>query len=645
MTRPPLFEDSPELGAHAQEVRPWPDVVQLEITSVCNLRCVMCPVTCETRERRADERVLSVDDLARFREVFEHAYEVELTGFGEIFAHPDLLGVLRFLRSCGCTINATTNGTLMDRERVRAIVDEGLIDLLCVSLDAATAETLARVRVGAKMDAILANVRGLIEARAAARAALPRLHLSFITMEQNLDELPAFVKLAHDLGAEEVVVQGLCENDRTRLQNTAHDAAREAEVYRETRRTAEELGVALEFWYQGTREDEARVNPDGRTLRKYQVTRKPAEGTALVKDCPFPWDRVFIKSNLDVQVCATVWETLVMGNLRRSSFPEIWLGPEYRAVRDRMRGTDPPAECVGCMTKHWRAALQGDGLAEAIDFGDLYAAQLGIGFYPVERDARGRGHRWLRKRTTFFLANAGKPVLELDLHFHPRVPPLEARVFVNGRPVGRVASRTHWVSPARIALPALAGPFLRFDLDFDREWRPIDHALPGGYRPIAALAYGARLANLPIASAATAGLAGDGQFVEGWYAPEPSHGGHARWSTKEASVLLTGGPARGLEIRLFNLPNLGGRAVRVTVDDQPVGEFATSNRPGSQTARFAVPATDSPWRVVRLAVDPTWTPAADGSSEDDRELGVLVKSVALARPGILARARGEAVTR
>jgi MoaA/NifB/PqqE/SkfB family radical SAM enzyme len=194
MTRPPLFEDSAEFGAHMQEVRPWPDVVQIEITSVCNLRCVMCPVTCERRERGEDERVLSVDDLARFREVFENAYEVELTGFGEIFAHPDLLNVLRFLRACGCTINATTNGTLMDRERVETIVNEGLLDLLCVSLDAATPETLARVRVGAKMDRILANVRGLMDARAAARATLPLLHLSFITMEQNLDELPAFVR-------------------------------------------------------------------------------------------------------------------------------------------------------------------------------------------------------------------------------------------------------------------------------------------------------------------------------------------------------------------------------------------------------------------------------------------------------------------
>jgi MoaA/NifB/PqqE/SkfB family radical SAM enzyme len=636
---PPTFEDSPEYGAHRQETRPWPDVVQLEITSVCNLRCVMCPVTCETRDRSEGERVLSVADLEPLRELFENAYEVELTGFGEIFTHPDLLGVLRFLRGCGCTINATTNGTRMDAQRVRSIVGEGLIDLLCISLDAAKPETLARVRVGADLEQIVANARGLVAIRNEMAASLPRLHHSFITMERNLAELPDFVRLAHAIGAEAVIVQGLQESAETAAENTARDAAREATVYREAKRVAESLGVAMEFWYQGTREEDA-VAADGRTLTKYQVTARPG-GAALVKDCPFPWDRVFIKSNLDVQVCATVWETLVMGNLRRQTFAEVWNGDAYRTVRDRMRGTSPPGECADCMTKHWRVALPREGLADAIDFGDLYAAQLGLGFYPVERDARGRGHRWLRRRATFFLGRADRPVLELDLHFHPDVPPLAARVLVNGRDVGRVTSRTHWNSPARIAVPPASGDFLRVDLVFDREWRPIDHGLPGGYRPITALAYGARLAALDVGTDVVAGGRGDAQFVEGWYAPEPHFGKPARWSTAEATVVLPGGPEAALELNTLNLPDLGGRTVRVTIDGAPAKGFTTDATPGPRRARIAVPRSDAAWRVVRLVVDPPWTPSADGVSRDHRELGLLLRSVGLARPSVLTRLCGK----
>jgi hypothetical protein len=217
---------------------------------------------------------------------------------------------------------------------------------------------------------------------------------------------------------------------------------------------------------------------------------------------------------------------------------------------------------------------------------------------------------------------------------------LSARVLVNGNDVGRVTSRTHWRSPARIAVPATGGDFLRVDLVFDREWRPVDHGLEGGYRPITALAYGARLAPLDLAPAAVAGEGDDARFVEGWYAPEPYFGSTARWSTAEASVILSGGPAATLDLTTFNLPDLGGRTVRVSVDGAEVGSFATAAKPGPRRARIAVPKSDAPWRVVRLVVESPWTPSAAGDSPDDRELGVLVRSLRLVPRGFLSRLRG-----
>ena len=615
-----IFEDTAAYGRHMADVRPWPDIIQIEITSVCNLRCVMCPIVCETRNRAKDERVLSVADLERHRPVFENAYEIELTGFGEIFTHPDLPGVLRFFRETGCTINATTNGMLMDEKRLATIVDENLIDLLCISLDAATQKTLGAIRVGADLERILGNARTLQDLKRARGTDSPRLHLSFITMEQNLAELPAFVRLAADLGAAEVIVQGLNEKDAAKVRNTARDAEAESAIYEQAHQAARETGVALEFWYQGNRTEPA----DAPALRKYQYTGRTDAGASMIKDCPFPWDRVFIKSNLDVQICATLWEELIMGNLREQPFDAIWLGPAYSEARDRMRGTHPPDECVKCMTKHWRRPLAVDELSDVIDFGDLYAGQLGLGFYPVERDANGRGHRWARRRFTFFVP-AGRPILEIELYFHPDAPALRGTVSAGGACVGVLDSRAHWQRVTRFALPDSRSPFTQIDVEFDSEWRPIEHGLPGGYRPIAAMVYAARVTDEAGAS--------DVELVEGWYPPEA--GGGFRWSMTEASALIPGG-LREVEIEWLVVAGMPSRTAALTIDGERVGEIDAGKPVGVYRTRIAVPGSDARRRVLRIACDGTWGPDERKGTADTRRLGLPVRRIGAPR-GLLSR--------
>ena len=611
-----------------QGVRPWADIIQLEITSICNLRCVMCPLIRLKRDWAPEDRQLTLEDLKNNREVFENAYEVELTGFGEIFCHQELLNILRFLRETGCTINATTNAMLMKPELSEVIVRESLMDLICISIDAASQKTLAEIRVGANLDRIVENAKALQLAKKKLGADLPRLHLSFITMEKNLHELPDFIRLAGELGAAEVIVQGLNEVG-TSEKNTASSETAESSIYSEARRIAEQNGVSLEFWYQATSESDAHLQTDGKTLRKYQHTSRPGQDQKMIKDCPFPWDRVFIKSNLDVQICATLWEELIMGNLRTSSFQEIWLGEKYRQARDQMRGTDPPAECVKCMTKHWRLPLPINSLSESIDFGDLYTGQLGLGFYPVERDENGRGHRWIKKQATFFLPSVDHQILELEIYFHPAAPPISGIISVNDQVVGRLDSRTHWRSPVRFALPDLKEQYLKVDLTFDHDWRAIDHDLPGGYRPVSAIVYAAGLTSITDSkeSRLTAGGPGDDRFVEGWYDPESYFNCLARWSTKEASVILPGGSGSGVEIGWLNLPELPKRQVEVFVDHTPVHQFSTGGKAGRRKECFRIGNDRKRWQVLRLVMDDTWQPSANDQSADNRHLGLLVRSI------------------
>jgi len=51
-----------------------------------------------------------------------------------------------------------------------------------------------------------------------------------------------------------------------------------------------------------------------------------------------------------VQPCCMVMgdDRVVLGDLNRSTFAEIWHGPAYQDFRRRLDSADPPEVCRGC---------------------------------------------------------------------------------------------------------------------------------------------------------------------------------------------------------------------------------------------------------------------------------------------------------
>jgi len=99
----------------------------------------------------------------------------------------------------------TTNGQILTDRNIEKLLDRE-IDLY-ISLDAATAETYARLR-NDTLERILGNLRRLITAKGG-RDGLPRVHLVFMPMKCNVHELEAFVELCADLEVDRLVLRPL----------------------------------------------------------------------------------------------------------------------------------------------------------------------------------------------------------------------------------------------------------------------------------------------------------------------------------------------------------------------------------------------------------------------------------------------------
>ncbi|MGQ9480425.1 hypothetical protein [Chloroflexus sp.] len=78
--------------------------------------------------------------------------------------------------------------------------DTGL-DLLWVSIDGASPESYADVRLGAESPNVIANVQLFRTLRKGHKSTKPEIGVVFAAMRRNIADLPKVLKIVHQLGA------------------------------------------------------------------------------------------------------------------------------------------------------------------------------------------------------------------------------------------------------------------------------------------------------------------------------------------------------------------------------------------------------------------------------------------------------------
>jgi MoaA/NifB/PqqE/SkfB family radical SAM enzyme len=322
-----------------------PRQVYIETTNRCNSRCQTCIRTFRALEPTRD---LPLDEFDAIVGQFPALDRVALHGIGEPLLVDELPAMIRYVkeRHPAATVLFSTNAILLDDARQRALAQAGL-DEARISLDAASASTYAAIRGVDAFDRVVDNVRRL--AQLLGGAGRPRLSLWFTTMRENLAELPALVDLAAQAGVGEVYVQRLV---------LTHEGLAQAEqsLYRQ-------LGQQQEAYLaeaaRRARAHGVRLGASGRTspqesLRGDGNTDLPASGAGPWAACYRMWTSTYITANGNVLPCCispfstSDYARLILGNVLKTPFAEIWTGARYverRAALYTPRPLDPSAQC------------------------------------------------------------------------------------------------------------------------------------------------------------------------------------------------------------------------------------------------------------------------------------------------------------
>ncbi|MGQ9672004.1 MAG: SPASM domain-containing protein [Candidatus Aminicenantales bacterium] len=157
-------------------VRLW-----VEATSICNLRCVMCP----NKDLRKEDKGFMDFDL--FRKIIDEAsqfvFDINLIHRGEGLLHPEFPRLVGYARAAGITTKFHTNATLLDAEKSRQLILAGL-DQISFSVDGYDKATYEKIRVNADFDQTTANIVGFLRMKEKLKSKKPRAILELINFPE-----------------------------------------------------------------------------------------------------------------------------------------------------------------------------------------------------------------------------------------------------------------------------------------------------------------------------------------------------------------------------------------------------------------------------------------------------------------------------
>lgn len=316
-----------------------PRTLYLETTNRCDSECQTCIRTFLTLEPAKD---LTLSELKGIVDQFPVLDRVVLHGIGEPLLNREIFEMVAYLKARGATVLFNSDAISLTPKRALQLI-ESRLDEFRVSMDAATRGTYAKIRGVDQFDRVIGNVAELRDLQRKLERQVPRISVWFTAMKVNLDELPAFVRLAAAMGVPEVNVQRLVYygHGMAVAEQSLHRALqeRQADLIKE----AEELARALAITFKASGATTPLESLQGTDLGK-----RPWSG------CQRPWTLSYVTANGNVLPCciapwtAKNYRGALLGNAFTQDFANIWNGDLYHKFRETFETDVPPDPCRGC---------------------------------------------------------------------------------------------------------------------------------------------------------------------------------------------------------------------------------------------------------------------------------------------------------
>ena len=295
-----------------------PFSLSIEPTTSCNLRCPECPsglraFTRPTGMLKTDFFRNTIDQLHRDLTYLVFYFQ------GEPYLNPDFLEMVKYASDKKIYTATSTNAHYLNDENAKRTVQSGL-DRLIISIDGTTQDVYQQYRVGGKLEKVLEGAQNIVRWKKELKSTTPFIIFQFLVVKPNEHQIDEVQKLGKEIGVDAVW-----------------------------------LKTAQVYDYEN---DPNQLIP---TIDKYSRYKKTTTGTRfkgrMANHCWRLWqDPVITWDGLVAPCCFDKDATHRLGDLKATSFKEIWRSPAYQSFRQQLwKGRNNIDICANCSegTKVW----------------------------------------------------------------------------------------------------------------------------------------------------------------------------------------------------------------------------------------------------------------------------------------------------
>ena len=223
--------------------------LQIELTSVCKLKCKMCPLTeGKTIASRSNNRFIKNETFEKVFEIAKDVQQVLLIGFGEVFLHPRVKEILALLDRNNVVIGLSTNGTTLSKEICDFLCSLTGLQNINVSVDSFDSETYRAIR-GSSNKKMLQGLQNLSDSQLKA----DQVTLPFVCLNSNFQLLSGIPEKVKNLGFNHIVLQSIVEHTdcdtRVSVKNSQY-------LYEEFLKQCKDLAITVTYCGRQTLEEQ-----------------------------------------------------------------------------------------------------------------------------------------------------------------------------------------------------------------------------------------------------------------------------------------------------------------------------------------------------------------------------------------------------
>ncbi|MDR2755891.1 MAG: radical SAM protein [Planctomycetaceae bacterium] len=304
-------------------LKSYPKRLVFELTNVCNLRCRMCG----RNDANFATTIFNVNWIDKFDGVLNTVEEVTLMGWGEPTMHPEFIKILECLNRYSVRKYFCTNGQKLSESSLFNAIFDCKVDVMAVSLDGAVAETNDSIR-GKGFYNVVNGLKNIVRERSRRGIKFPYVNFVFTAMRSNFREIPTIVRLASELGIEEVKVVFLTAFNNEMESEILYGRMDEVKrIFEESAEVASELSIRIKLPY---------------------MQGEDPSGLSNHKPCYTAWRDLFIGSDGFIRPCmSTPIKFFHIDECK--NFEEIWNHPAYQHFRAIINDTKKePDSCKHC---------------------------------------------------------------------------------------------------------------------------------------------------------------------------------------------------------------------------------------------------------------------------------------------------------